>query len=56
MNPEYGRHIVIAEGIEPENGKMENDFKIEMSADKKPTILEDGTVDYKELNYVLSVT
>lgn len=54
--PIYGEMICIAEGMQPvkgENGKIE--FHFNTQKDKKPTILEDGRVDFRELNLIESV-
>ncbi|MDP4179457.1 MAG: FapA family protein, partial [Bacillota bacterium] len=53
--PVFNQQILIAEGVQPingENGRIEFDFDV--SSDRKPTILEDGRVDYRELNLVES--
>ena len=49
-------YIVIARGTQPERGKdgsYEFFFRTELS--KKPVILEDGTVDYKNIDWMESV-
>lgn len=54
--PVYGEMICIAEGTQPvngQNGKVE--FYFDMNRERKPTILEDGRVDYMELNLIESV-
>ena len=54
--PVYGEMICIAEGTPStngQNGKVE--FFFDISKDKKPTILEDGRVDFRELNLIESV-
>lgn len=56
-NPVYGRQILIAEGASPvngTNGKVE--LKFEVRKDARPTINEDGTVNYRELNLIENVT
>lgn len=55
-NPRYNEPIDFAEGTPPikgEDGRVEILFNI--NTDKKPTILEDGSVDFHELNYVEGV-
>lgn len=49
-------YIVIARGTQPESGKdgrYEFFFRTELS--KKPVVLEDGTVDYKNIDWMESV-
>jgi len=49
--PVYNEIIVIAEGTPPingQNGKVE--FHFDLKKERKPTILEDGRVDFRELN------
>ncbi|MEN6312947.1 MAG: FapA family protein [Clostridiaceae bacterium] len=53
--PVYNEMICIAEGIPPvngQNGKVE--FHFNVKKDNKPTILEDGRVDFRELNLIES--
>lgn len=55
--PVYGQNILIAQGTPSVNGK--NGFvtwKVDLQKDHKPTIREDGTVDYKDMNIIESVT
>jgi uncharacterized protein len=55
--PVYGQNILIAQGTPSVNGK--NGFitwKVDLQKDRKPTIREDGTVDYKDMNIIESVT
>lgn len=55
--PIYNEMILIAEGTLPvsgQNGKVE--FFFDISKERKPTILEDGRVDFRELNLIVSVT
>ena len=55
--PVYGQNILIAQGTPSINGK--NGFvtwKVDLQKDRKPTIREDGTVDYKDMNIIESVT
>lgn len=54
--PVYNEMICVAEGIQPvngQNGKLEFFFNI--NVDSKPTILEDGRVDFRDLNLIESV-
>jgi len=51
--PRYSESIKIAEGIfsvNGQNGKVI--FNFNLNRDNKPTVLEDGRVDYKELNKI----
>lgn len=54
--PVYNEMICIAEGTAPvygQNGKVE--FFFDTKRESKPTILEDGRVDFRELNLIESV-
>lgn len=54
--PVYNEMIVVAEGKLPvngQNGKVE--FHFDVKKESKPTILEDGRVDFRELNLIESV-
>jgi len=54
--PIYGEMITVAEGTPPvngQNGKVE--FHFDLQKQTKPTILEDGRVDFRELNLIESV-
>jgi len=54
--PVYNEMICIAEGTPPvngENGRVEYHFDI--SRDHRPTILEDGRVDFRELNLIQNI-
>lgn len=54
--PVYNEMITVAEGTQPvngQNGRVQFYFKLEK--DKKPAILEDGTVDFRNLNLIESV-
>ncbi|MCX8130296.1 MAG: FapA family protein [Clostridia bacterium] len=54
--PVYNEMICIAEGTMPVNGQNGKiNFSFDLSKDRKPTILEDGRVDYRELNLIESV-
>lgn len=55
--PVYNEMVCIAEGTLPvsgQNGKIQ--FYFDISKEHKPTILEDGRVDFRELNLIVSVT
>lgn len=55
--PVYNEIICIAEGqpsVNGQNGKIEYHFDTKKNG--KPTIMEDGRVDYRELNLIESVT
>lgn len=55
--PVFNEMICIAEGYPPvngQNGKIEFHFQVKKEA--KPTIMEDGRVDFRELNLIESVT
>ncbi|NLD49832.1 MAG: DUF342 domain-containing protein, partial [Clostridiaceae bacterium] len=54
--PVYNQLIAIAEGTQPvngQNGKLQ--FHFNLNKDKKPNVLEDGTVDFRSLNIIESV-
>ncbi|MCX7842620.1 MAG: FapA family protein [Clostridia bacterium] len=54
--PVYNEMITVAEGTPPVNGKNGTvEFFFDIKKDRKPTILEDGRVDYKETNLIESV-
>lgn len=53
--PVYNEMICVAEGTPPvngQNGKVE--FHFDVKRESKPTILEDGRVDFRELNLIQS--
>ncbi len=53
--PVYNEMICVAEGTPPvngQNGKVE--FHFDTKRESKPTILEDGRVDFRELNLIQS--
>ncbi len=55
-NPIFNQDILIAEGVEPthgENGRMQYHFQI--SKNRTPKILEDGRVDFHELDLIENV-
>lgn len=53
---ESHRDLLVAEGIPHENGSdADIEFKFQVSKNKKPEILEDGTVDYKNMGYLVAV-
>lgn len=54
--PVYNQMICVAEGKPPvngQNGKVE--FHFDINREHKPTILEDGRVDFRELNLIQSI-
>lgn len=54
--PVYNEMICIAEGTPAQNGQNGKvQFQFDISRDRKPTILEDGRVDFRELNIVENV-
>ena len=55
-DPIYEQNILIAEGLAPINGKSgEVKFLVDIRKDRKPIIMEDGSVNYRDLNYIESV-
>jgi uncharacterized protein (DUF342 family) len=55
--PVYGEMICVAEGSLPingQNGKVE--FLFDIIKDRKPTIMDDGRVDYRELDIIENVS
>lgn len=56
-SPVYNQSIPIAEGAMPQNGKNgEVKYFVDLSKDRKPVIMEDGTVNYKDMNLIENVT
>lgn len=54
--PVFDQELCIAEGIPPVNGKNGSiEYYFEKDKSNKPTILEDGRVDFRELNLIESV-
>ena len=54
--PVYNEMICIAEGTPPvngENGRVE--FHFDIKRDHRPTILDDGRVDFRELNLIQNI-
>lgn len=54
--PVYNETVIIAEGTQPvngQNGKLQ--FFFDINKERKPTILEDGRVDFRDLNLIESV-
>ncbi|WP_252891407.1 DUF342 domain-containing protein [Thermoclostridium stercorarium] len=54
-NPVYDQDVLIAEGLAPvhgENGRI--NFLIDINKEKKPVIMEDGSVNYRDLDYIVS--
>lgn len=55
--PVYNEMVCIAEGTPPVNGQNGRvEFHFDTKRDAKPTIMEDGRVDFRELNLIQSVT
>lgn len=55
-DPIYGQNILIAEGMAPINGKSgEVKFLVDIHKDRKPIIMEDGSVNYRDLDYIENV-
>lgn len=55
--PMYNQAYCIAEGIAPVNGQNGTvEFFFDIKKDGKPTILEDGSVDFRELNLIENVS
>jgi uncharacterized protein (DUF342 family) len=55
-NPIYDQNILVAEGMAPINGKNgETHFLVDVHKDRKPIIMEDGSVNYRDLNYIENV-
>jgi hypothetical protein len=52
----FNQNILIAKGTEPINGQNGYiEYTVQLNADAKPRILEDGTVDYKHLDLIKNV-
>jgi uncharacterized protein (DUF342 family) len=55
-NPIYNQNICVAEGIPGQNGKNGAIiYHFDTTVNKTPTILEDGRINYRELNLIQSV-
>ncbi|HEY8420994.1 MAG TPA: FapA family protein [Thermoclostridium sp.] len=55
QNPVYDQEVLIAEGTAPvhgEDGQIR--FLIDINKEKKPIIMEDGSVNYRDLDYIVS--
>ncbi len=56
-NPIYNQQVLIAEGINAENGINGTlEFHFDRHKDAKPSIMEDGRVNFRELNIIENVT
>lgn len=56
-HPVYNQQILVAEGIPPKNGKNgEVKYLIDIKKDRRPIIMEDGTVNYKDMNLIENIT
>ena len=54
--PIFNEMLCIAEGTPPTNGQNAKvQFNFDVTRESKPTILEDGKVDFRELNLIQSV-
>ena len=54
--PVYNQQILVAEGVVSQNGKNgEVHYLIDIKKDRKPVIMEDGTVNYKDMNLIESI-
>lgn len=55
-DPIYDQNILIAEGLAPINGKNgEIHFCVDIQKNRKPIIMEDGSVNYRDLDYIQNV-
>ncbi len=55
-NPVYNRQVLAAEGVSPQNGKNgEVRYLIDINKDRKPAIMEDGTVNFKDMNLIENI-
>lgn len=55
--PVYNQEVLVAEGIPPENGKNgEVRYLVDVKKERKPTINEDGTVNYKDMDLIENIT
>jgi len=56
-SPIYGVPVLVAEGIPPQNGKNGSlRYLVDIHKDRKPVIMEDGTVNYKDINLIENIT
>lgn len=56
QNPIYDQNILIAEALAPINGRNgEIHFLVDIHKDRKPVILEDGSVNYRDLDAIENV-
>ncbi|NLM10769.1 MAG: DUF342 domain-containing protein [Clostridiaceae bacterium] len=56
QNPIYDQSLLIAEGVAPVHGENgEINFLVDIHKEKKPIIMEDGSVNYRDLDYIVSV-
>jgi uncharacterized protein (DUF342 family) len=55
-NPMYNEPFCVAEGTAPQNGKNgEVKYHFNTTVNKTPTLLEDGRINYRELNLIQTV-
>lgn len=56
QNPVYNETFCVAEGTAAQNGKNGSvKYHFDTTIDKTPTLLEDGRINYRELNLIQSV-
>ncbi len=56
-SPVYNQQIQVAEGVPAINGKNgEINYLFDIKKDLKPVIMDDGTVNYKDMNLIESVS
>jgi uncharacterized protein (DUF342 family) len=56
-NPVYGTPVLVAEGVPAVNGKNGSlNYLVDIHKDRKPIIMEDGTVNYKDMNLIENIT
>lgn len=56
QNPVYDQSVLIAEGLDPVHGESGRvNFLVDINKEKKPIIMEDGSVNYRDLDYIVSV-
>lgn len=55
-SPVYNQQVLVASGVSAENGKNgEVKYLFDIKKDRKPVIMEDGTVNFKDMNIVESI-
>ncbi len=54
--PVYNENILVAEGVQPVNGKNgQVKFHFNLKEDRKPTITDDGRVDFRNLDLIKNI-